>query len=98
MPPFGTHDNFMSKMAVTPSFFLIGFMLKKRIFWQGYGFRRVEVMSKVTRLLKHSFINRPNWQFQIELLKLNRLVRGKAFLLPTRRSPVHLDMLLILAH
>src|SRR5438876_9487975 len=35
------------------------------------------------RLLKHTLIDRPNWQFQIELLKLDRLVRGKAFLLPT---------------
>jgi hypothetical protein len=34
------------------------------------------------RVLKHAFIDRLNWQFQIELLKLDRLARGKAFLLP----------------
>ena len=34
------------------------------------------------RALKHAFIDRLNWQFQIELLKLDCLARGKAFLLP----------------
>jgi hypothetical protein len=34
------------------------------------------------RVLKHTFIDRLNWQFQIELLKLDRLACGKAFLLP----------------
>jgi hypothetical protein len=35
------------------------------------------------RVLKHTFIDRLNRQFQIKLLKLDRLACGKAFLLPS---------------
>src|SRR6266571_6883990 len=67
----------------------------------GCGFkphRSPFIFLQAQQLLEHTLIDRPNWQVQVELLKLDRLARGKTFLLPTRRSPVHIDILLILAH
>ena len=50
------------------------------------------------RVLQHAFVDWINWQFQIELLKLDDLAYSKAFLLPALWTPVYLNMLLILAH
>src|SRR5579884_2052217 len=59
---------------------------------------QVFYLAGMLLLLKKSFIDQIEGQFQVKLVKFNHLICREAFLLPACGTPVNLDMLFLLAY